>query len=57
MVNYANSAAAAEKVCEEVKAVGGDAVAVQADMSTVEGIQGLFKATAEAYSDPVAVFW
>ena len=55
VVNYANSAAAAEKVCEEVKAVGGDAVAVQADMSTVEGIQGLFKATAEAYSDPVGV--
>merc|ERR1719238_1463318 len=52
VVNYANSAAAAEKVVEEIKAAGGDAVAIQADMSTVDGINGLFKATAEAYSDP-----
>jgi len=55
VVNYASSAAAAEAVCEEIKAVGGDAVAVQADMSTVDGIKGLFKATADAYSDPVEV--
>merc|ERR1719238_1268382 len=55
VVNYANSAAAAEKVVEEVKAAGGDAVAIQADMSQPDGINGLFKATAEAYSDPVGV--
>merc|ERR1719313_286333 len=55
IVNYANSADAAEKVVEEIKALGGDGVAVQADMSTTEGIKGLFKATAEAYSDPVGV--
>merc|ERR1719440_180292 len=41
VVNYASSAA----VVEEVKALGGDAVAVQADMSTMEGINGLFTAT------------
>merc|ERR1711871_1508890 len=55
VVNYANSASAAEKVAEEVKALGGDAVAVQADMSTVEGINGLFKATAKAFDEPIGV--
>ena len=55
VVNYANSAAAAEAVCEEIKALGGAGVAVQADMSTTEGIKGLFAATKEAYDEPVGV--
>ena len=55
MVNYANSAAAAEAVCEEIKALGGDGVAIQADMSQPDGIASLFKATAEAYDSPVGV--
>lgn len=55
VVNYANSAEAAEEVVKEIKASGGDGVAVKADMSTVEGVQDLFKATAEAFSDPVSV--
>lgn len=55
VVNYAASAAAAEDVVAEIKTLGGDGVAVQADMSTEEGVKSLFKATAEAYSDPVGV--
>lgn len=55
VVNYASSAAAAEAVVEEIKGLGGDGVAVQADMSTTDGIKSLFKATAEAYDDPVGV--
>jgi len=55
VVNYANSASAAEKVVEEIKALGGDGIAVQADMSTLDGVSGLFKETAAAYSDPVGV--
>jgi len=56
VVNYAASAAAAEAVVEEIKALGGDGVAVQADMSTTEGVKGLFKSTADAYpDDPVGV--
>merc|ERR1719487_1362894 len=55
VVNYANSAAAAEAVVAEIKSLGGDGIAVQADMSTTAGIKGLFKATADAYSDPVGV--
>ncbi|KAL1521361.1 hypothetical protein AB1Y20_021028 [Prymnesium parvum] len=55
VVNYASSAGAADAVVQEIKGLGGDAVAVQADMSTVAGINGLFAATADAYSDPVGV--
>ena len=55
VVNYAASAAAAEEVVKEIKALGGDGVAVQADMSTIDGIKVLFKATAEAYDEPVGV--
>jgi len=55
VVNYANSAAAAEAVVEEIKGLGGDGVAVQADMGTSDGVAALFAATAEAYSDPVGV--
>jgi 3-oxoacyl-[acyl-carrier protein] reductase len=55
VVNYAASAAAAEKVVEEIKAMGGDGVAVQADTGTQEGIEKLFKATAEKWDEPVGV--
>eukprot|EP00470_Lotharella_oceanica_P013451 CAMPEP_0170185736 /NCGR_PEP_ID=MMETSP0040_2-20121228/37367_1 /TAXON_ID=641309 /ORGANISM="Lotharella oceanica, Strain CCMP622" /LENGTH=300 /DNA_ID=CAMNT_0010432243 /DNA_START=44 /DNA_END=946 /DNA_ORIENTATION=- len=55
IVNYAKSADAAEKVVEEIKELGGDGVAVAADMSTMEGVQALFKAAGEAYDDPVEI--
>ena len=55
VVNYAASAAAAEEVVAEIKKLGGDGVAVQADMSTMDGIKTLFKATADAYDEPVGV--
>lgn len=55
VVNYASSAGPAEAVVEEIKSLGGDGVAVQADISTSEGIASLFKATAEAYEEPVGV--
>jgi len=55
VVNYAASADAAEKVVADIKELGGDGVAVQADMSTPEGIKSLFAATAAAYDDPVGV--
>ena len=55
VVNYANSAAAAEAVVEEIKSLGGDGIAVQADMGTMDGVKSLFKATADAYDEPVGV--
>lgn len=55
VVNYMSSAAAAEAVVEEVKALGGDGIAVQADTSSMEGVKNLFKATADAFDEPVGV--
>ena len=55
VVNYANSAAAAEGVVKEIEALGGGAIAVQADMSTIDGIKSLFKETADAFDSPVEV--
>ena len=48
VVNYAASATAAEEVVAEIKKLGGDGVAVQADMSTMEGVKKLFDDTATA---------
>lgn len=48
VIGYAGSAEAAEKVVQEIKALGGDGVAAQAD--------ALFKAAADSFKDPVSVF-
>jgi hypothetical protein len=48
VIGYADSAEAAEKVVQEIKALGGDGVAVQAD--------ALFKAAADTFKDHVSVF-
>src|SRR4051812_18721860 len=42
VVNYAGSAEAAGKVVAEVEALGGRAVAVQADVGTLAGVTRLF---------------
>jgi 3-oxoacyl-[acyl-carrier protein] reductase len=55
VVNYAASAAAAEAVVDEIKALGGDGIAVQADMGTMDGCKKLFAETAAAYDEPVGV--
>ena len=55
VVNYANSENAAQETVKEIQAAGGDGIAVKADMSTEEGIDSLFKATADAFDDPVGV--
>ena len=41
MVNYRQSAASAERVVEEIKHFGGEAIAIQADMSDEQKIQNL----------------
>jgi 3-oxoacyl-[acyl-carrier protein] reductase len=53
-VNYARSAAAAEEVCEAVRAAGGTAHAVAGDVSTPEGAAGLV-AQVESEVGPVAI--
>jgi len=50
VVNYQASKTGADKVVAEISAQGGRAVAVQADVSQVEGIQKLFRETKEAFS-------
>ncbi|KAJ8517117.1 hypothetical protein ONZ45_g5644 [Pleurotus djamor] len=51
VVNYANSSTAADAVVAEIKSynAGGDAVAVQADASTVEGGKTLINAAVQTF--------
>ena len=49
VVNYATSAAGADKVVSEIKAAGGQAIAVQADVSQPAEIKALFDAAEKAF--------
>ena len=49
VVNYANSAGEADKVVAAIKAAGGEAVAVKANMGAPAEISGLFAATVKAF--------
>ena len=48
-VNYNSSADAANEIVAQIKANGGDAIAVQADVSKFEAAQALVKATTDAF--------
>jgi len=49
VVNFNTSAAEAESVVEEIRAGGGDARAVQGDVSRLSAAQGVVKAAIDAY--------
>jgi len=49
IVNYAGSEGAANEVVEEIKSLGGDAIAVQADCSNQESIQAMYKTAVETF--------
>jgi 3-oxoacyl-[acyl-carrier protein] reductase len=49
VVNYASSKAGADKVIDEIKAAGGKAIAVQADVAKKADIDRLFSETKKAY--------
>src|SRR5690606_16111091 len=49
IVNYHSRADSANEVVEQIKAGGGEATAVQADVSTEEGANALIKAATDAY--------
>ena len=49
VVNFNTSATAAQGVVEEIRAGGGDARAVQGDVSRLAAAQGVVKATIDAY--------
>ena len=48
-INYVNNAAGAEEVKAEIKTAGGDAIALQADVSKPAGIQRLFDQAIEHF--------
>jgi len=49
VVNYAGSEDAANEVVSEIKSLGGDAIAVQANCADPESIQEMFKTAVEAF--------
>lgn len=53
-VNYRTRAAEAEAVCAEIKAVGGRAMSIQADVSVAEEAAGMVRQVSEALG-PVAI--
>ncbi|QMS88482.1 3-oxoacyl-[acyl-carrier-protein] reductase [Nostoc edaphicum CCNP1411] len=50
VVNYASSSAAAEAVVTEITAAGGQAIAIQADVSKIEQVDALVNAVMEKFS-------
>ncbi|HEX6949565.1 MAG TPA: glucose 1-dehydrogenase [Nitrospira sp.] len=63
VVNYTKSAGVAEKVVSGIKGQGGNAMAVQADVSKVEDIKRLFQETKKVYGrldilvNNAGIFW
>ena len=55
VVNYYNSEAGANETVEEIKAAGGEAIAVKADASNLADIQHLKSKTVEAFGDKVDI--
>lgn len=49
VVNYASSSAAAEEIVKEIVAGGGNAIALQADVSKAEEVENLFKAVMDKW--------
>lgn len=51
VINYNSDKAGADKAVQEIKDAGGDGVAVQADISSEEGVQKLLDAAVENFGD------
>ena len=51
VVNYAASAGPAEEVAAKIKAAGGDAIVVQANVGQEEDVKRLFKETMDAFGE------
>jgi 3-oxoacyl-[acyl-carrier protein] reductase len=49
VVNYAGSVEAAHKTVAEIRALGTDAVAIQADVADLDALEGLFQQSVEAF--------
>src|ERR1700674_757470 len=55
VVNYAGKPAPAQAVIAEIRAAGGQAIAVQADVENAEDVQRLFKESMDAFGRPDVV--
>lgn len=55
VVNYFNSVSAANETLQAIEAIGGEAITVQADVSTLEGISELKAKTIEAFGDSIDI--
>lgn len=55
VVNYVSSEGPAQEVVDTIKAKGGDAVALQADVSKLDDVSSLFKEAATAFGDEAPV--
>lgn len=51
VVNYASSAGPAEEVAAKIKAAGGDAIVVQANVGQEDDVKRLFKETMDAFGE------
>src|ERR1700731_4982330 len=55
VVNYAGKSAPAQAVVAELKAAGGQGIAVQADVAVAEDVERLFKESMDAFGRPDVV--
>ena len=52
VINYANDDAAANDIVGQIKSAGGEAIAVQADVSNTKQVATLFDTTISAFGKP-----
>ncbi|WP_352259815.1 SDR family oxidoreductase [Psychrobacter sp. TB55-MNA-CIBAN-0194] len=52
IINYANDDAAASDIVSQIKSAGGEAIAVQADVSNAKQVEAMFDATIDAFGKP-----
>ena len=55
VIHYAGKPAAAQAVVAELKAAGGQAISVQADVASVPDVERLFQESIDAFGDPEVV--
>ncbi|WP_201512913.1 SDR family oxidoreductase [Psychrobacter alimentarius] len=52
VINYANDDGAANEVVNKIKAAGGEAIAIQADVSDTQQVKAMFDTTIDAFGTP-----
>ena len=55
VINYNSSEAGAKETVNEIKSLGGEAIAIKADVSTIAGIQYLKAKTVESFGEKIDI--